>query len=119
MINKLQQLKGKTRLKFHKNITKYYDIMKISMDEDPFSKNAQAFSKIYHEVLFLLKFLRTKPLVKNMNINNYDLYYSVIKNRVEKEIVEDKNENDYISLTDVIRPNHYVGIKDREKGDLG
>ena len=46
-----------------------------------------------------------------MNINYYDLYYTVIKNRNEKEIVIDKhNENDYINFNDII-PNHYVGIK--------
>ena len=40
--------------------------------EDPFSRNAQGISKIYHEVLLLMKFLQTKPLVKNMNNNYYD-----------------------------------------------
>ena len=56
MINKLQQLKGKTNLKFYKNISKYYDNMNIRFDEDPFVKNAQGISKIYHEVLKLMKF---------------------------------------------------------------
>ena len=28
-----------------------------------------------------MKYLQTKPQVKNMNINYYDLYYTVIKNR--------------------------------------
>ena len=37
------------------------------MDEDPFAKIAQGVSKIYHEVLFLMKFLQTKPQLKNMN----------------------------------------------------
>ena len=37
------------------------------MDEDHFAKNAQGISKIYHELLLLLKFLQTKPQVKNMN----------------------------------------------------
>ena len=37
------------------------------MDED--AENAQGISKIYHEVLFLMKFLHTKPQGKNMNIN--------------------------------------------------
>ena len=76
MINKLQQLKGKTKLKFYKNINNYYDNMNIRFDEDPFAKNAQSISKIYHEVLKLIKFLQTKPQVKNMNINYYDLYYT-------------------------------------------
>ena len=30
-------------------------------------------SKIYHEVLLLMKFQQTKPQGKNMNINYYDL----------------------------------------------
>ena len=82
MINKLQQLKGKAKLKFYKNISKYYDEMNnknFRFEEDPFARNAQAVGKIYHEVLLLMKFLQTKPQVKNMNINYYDLYYTVIK----------------------------------------
>ena len=55
--------------------------MNIRIDEDPFAKNAQGISKIYHEVLKLMKFLQTKRQVKNMNINYYDLYYTVIKKR--------------------------------------
>ena len=49
-----------------------------------------------------------------MNINYYDLYYTVIKNRNEKETLIDKdNENDYINFNDFI-PNHYVDIKPSE-----
>ena len=88
------------------------------MDQDPFAKNAQGVSKIFHEVLLLMNFLQTKPQVKNMNIKFYDLHYTVIKNRDEKEIVDNLYENDFISLSDVIIPNHYVGIKGREKKDL-
>ena len=113
MINKLQELKGKTKLKFYKNIRNYYDIMDIRMDEDPFAKNAQGISKIYHEVLLLMKFPQTKPPVRNMNNNYYDLYYTVIKNRDDKGIVNDKNENDYFKFNEIIL-NHYVGIKPRE-----
>ena len=50
------------------------------MDEHSFAKNAQGISKIYHEVLMLMKFLQTKPQVKNMNTKHYDLYYTVFKN---------------------------------------
>ena len=78
-----------------------------------FLKNAQGISKTYHEVLLLIKFPQTKPPVRNMNKNYYDLYYTVIKNRDDKGIVNDKNENDYFKLNDII-PNHYVGIKPRE-----
>ena len=83
----------------------------IRFDEENFARNAKAISKIYHEVLLLMKLLQTKPQVKNMNNNYYDLYYTVIKNRKEKEIVANQYENDIISLNDVIIANHYVGIK--------
>ena len=79
--------------------------------EDTFPKNAQGFSKIYHEIFLLMKFLQNKPQVKNMNINYYDLYYTVIKNRVENK---DKDENEYINFNDIITPNHYIGIKPRD-----
>ena len=72
-INKLQQLKGKTKLKFFDKISNYYDEMNIRMDEDPFARNAQGISKSCHAVLLVMKFLQTKPQVKNMNINYYDL----------------------------------------------
>ena len=119
-INKIQQLKGKLKLKFYKNISKNYDEMKhkkIRTQEDPFAKSAPGISKIYHEVLLLTKFLQTKPQAKNMNIKYYDLYYTVIKNRDDKEIVENQYENienDYIDFNDFITPNHYIGIKPRE-----
>ena len=86
--------------------------------EDPYSRNAQGISRIYYEVLLLMKFLQTKPQVKNMNINYYDLYYTVIKTRDENKDIDiqfENDENDYISLNDVIIPNHYVGKKSREK----
>ena len=71
--------------------------MNIGFDEDPFAKNAQGIRKNYHEVLILMKFLQIKPQVRYMNIN-YDLYYTVIKNRDEKENVDNQFENDYIIL---------------------
>ena len=81
--------------------------------EDPFAKNAQGISKIYHEVLLLMKFLQTKSQVKNMNINYYDLYYTVIKTRDENRDIDnqyEKDENDYINFSDIIP----IGIKPRE-----
>ena len=57
-----------------------------------------------------MKFLQTKPQAKNMNIN-YDLSYTVIKNRVENK---DIDYNDHINFIDFFTPNHYVGIKPRE-----
>ena len=84
MINKLQELKGKTKLKVYKNINFCYDNMNIRMDEDLFAKNAQGIIKIYHEVLLLMKFLQTKPQIKDVNINYYVLYYTVIEIEMKK-----------------------------------
>ena len=121
MIIKLQELKGKTKLKFYKNKNNYYTEMKNrnfqTQDQDPFSKNARGISKIYHEVLLLMKFLQTKPQIKNMNKNYCELYYTVIKTRDENidiDLQDSNDDNDYISLNDVIIPNHYVGRKGRE-----
>ena len=95
MIIKLQELKGKTKLKFYKTISNYYFEMKDrnfqSQDQDPFSKNAQGINKIYHDVLLLMKFLQTKTQVKNMNINYYDLYNTVIKSRDENKVIDNIN----------------------------
>ena len=115
MINKLQEFEVETKLKFYRIIMNYYDNINNRFDEDPFAKNAHGISKSYHEVLMLLKFLQTKPQVKILNINYYDFYYTVIKNRKEKDIVDNQNENDFIIFNDVIKPNRYVGIKGREK----
>ena len=119
IFKKIQELEGETKLKFYNNISNYYHEMgnkNFQTQEDLFSINAQGISRIYHEVLLLMKFLQTKPQVKNRNINYYGLYYSVIKTRDENEVEVGKyenNENDYISLNDVIIANHYVGIKGR------
>ena len=42
----------------------------FQFEEDPFSKNAEVFSKIFHEVVILMKFLQTKPQVSEWLINN-------------------------------------------------
>ena len=114
MINKLQELKGKTKLEFYKIVSDYYHNLNIRFDEDPFAKNAQGISTFYHEVFLLTKFQQTKPQVKDMKINYYDFYYTVIKNRDEKQnVIDQDDENDYINFIDII-PNLYVGIKPRE-----
>ena len=91
--------------------------MDIRMDEDTSVKIAQGISKTYHEVLLSMKFLQTKSHVRNKNINYYDLYYTVIKNRDEKEIVGEqyeKNGNDHFGYEDFITPNHNISSKPRE-----
>ena len=82
--------------------------MNFRFDEDRFAKNTQGINEIYHEKLLLRKFLQTKPQVKNMKINYYDLYYTVIKNRDEKEIEDNEYENDLINFNDFITPNHNI-----------
>ena len=121
MINKLQSLKGKTKLKFYKNISKYYIEMKHknfqTNDQDPFSKNAQGISRIYHEVLLLMKCLQTKPEIKIINNIYFDLYYTVIKTRDKNKDIDNQYEDDYhdyIDINDFINPNHYVGRKHDE-----
>ena len=122
MINKLQELKGKTKLKFYKNISNYYVEMKNinfqTNNQNPFAKNAQGIHKIYHEVLLLMKCLQTKPQVKNMNINYFDLYYTVIKTRDENKDIDHQYRNDYndfIDINNFITPNHYIGIKNNNE----
>ena len=113
MINKSQEPKGKTKLKFFRIISSYYDERKhknFQTQENPFSEGARGISKIYHEVLLMKSFLQTKLQFKNMNNTYRDLYYTVIKNRDDKDIIDDKNENienDYINFIDLITPNHY------------
>ena len=59
-----------------------------------------------------MKILQTKPQVKNTNKNYYDLYYTVIKNRDDEEIVnDDEYEITYINFIDFFTPNHYFGRK--------
>ena len=101
-------------------ISNYYKEMKNrkfqTYKQDFFAKNAQGFSKIYHEVSLFMKFLQTKPQVKKMNINYYDLYNTVIKTRDENKDIDNKFENDeneYIDFSD-IAPNLNTSIKPRE-----
>ena len=114
MIKKLQELKGKTELKFYKNLSNYSKDMKnknFKAKQDPFSKNAQVISKIYHEVLLIMKHLQTKLQIKIMNINFYDLYYTVIRIRDENKDVDiqyEDDENEYINFNAIISPNHYI-----------
>ena len=66
LTNKLQEIKGATKLKFYENISHYYDEMNyrrqsgyFQFEEDMFSKGALGIAKIRHEVI-LMKFLQTK-----------------------------------------------------------
>ena len=45
----------------------------FKFEEDPFYKKAQGVSKIYHDVLFLRKFLQTKPQVNNEKVSYFDI----------------------------------------------
>ena len=89
----------------------------FQLEDDHFSENAQSISKRYLEVFLVTKFLQTKPQVKYMKINFYDLFYTMIKNRDEEEFVDDQyenNENDCIKYEGFIMPNHNISNKPRE-----
>ena len=58
-----------------------------------------------------MKFLQTKPQDKNMNINCFDLYNTVIKVRDENKDIDNRfenDENDYIDVNDFITPNQNI-----------
>ena len=58
-----------------------------------------------------MKFLQTKSQVKNMKINYYDLYYTVIKTRDENKDIDNQYEsdkNDYFNFNDIIIPNRNI-----------
>ena len=84
--------------------------------EDPFAKNAQGISKIYHEKLLLVEFLHTGPQVKKMNIKYYDLFYTVIKTRDENKDIDNQYENDdnIINFNDIV-PIQSMGIKNNNE----
>ena len=81
---KLQNSKGKTNRNFYQSISTYYDEMNYrtsntsQFEEGPFADKAERRSKIYQEVLLLMKFLQTKPQVESVSTNCCDLYYTVI-----------------------------------------
>ena len=114
MLDKLQSLKGKTKLNFYENISDYYIEMQninFQTQKDSFSRNAVGISEIYYEVLLLMEILQTKPQVKNMNNNYYNLYYTVIRCRDEsrdKDNQYENDESDYIIFIDFIFPNHNI-----------
>ena len=61
-----------------------------------------------------MKFSQTKPQVKNLNINYYDLFYTIIKTRDENKDIDNQyedDENEYINFNDFITRNHYIGRK--------
>ena len=63
-----------------------------------------------------MKFLQTKPQVENTKNNYHDLYYTVIKVRDEKKVIDNQyeiDENNYINFNDIVSY-HYIGIKPRE-----
>ena len=52
-----------------------------------------------------------------MNINYYDLYYTVIKVRDENRDIDNQyevDENDYINFNDIV-PNHYIENKNNNE----
>ena len=84
IIKQLHNWEGKSKLKFIKEYTNYYDEMKnlrqngdFMFEENPFSENLEGIGIIMNEALFLLKFFQTKSQPKK-NIKYFDLYYTLI-----------------------------------------
>ena len=53
MIDKSESLKGKTKIRFFKNISNYNEEMKyknFQFEQNTFGRNAQVIGNIYHEV---------------------------------------------------------------------
>ena len=117
LTNELQNLKRKTNLNFFKIISNYFNDMKykkFQSEHNHFSKKAQGIAKIYYEVIFKMKLLQTKPQVENMNINYYDLFYTVIRIRFENKDIDNEYEdydNYYFDIKDFITPHLYVGVR--------
>ena len=59
-------------------------------EKDAFADQIEKTNEIYHEELGLRNFLQTKAQVRSLNTKYYDLYYTVIKNRKEKDDVEEQ-----------------------------
>ena len=81
----------------------------FQFQEDLFSKKVQGIGRLYLEVSLLMKFLQTKPQVMNRNNIFYDLYYTVIKNINETEVVVENYKNIYFNINDYKTRNHYIG----------
>ena len=79
-------------------------------EEDVFSKGAQGFSKIYHEVLLLMIFFHNLSLRLELWIRIIMICITLWL-KIEEIVNDDEYENDYIIFVDFITPNHYIGIK--------
>ena len=86
MISKLQELKGKTKLKFYKNISNHEENIDIRISEEPFSENSPGISKIYHEVLLLMKYLQTKPQGKDKILLILICFILLLKTELKKKL---------------------------------
>ena len=84
----------------------------FQFEEDPFANKTEGISKICHEALLLLNFLQTKPQLKSMNINFFNLYFTNIKNRDDRE--EQELDNYDILYDNKFMPIYDTGTKARE-----
>ena len=83
-------------------------------EEELFNKNEERITKLYLQVMLLLKVLLTEPQVKRNNFN-FEFQETFIKNGDDNQnVVEYEYENeetDLIKYDDFIVPNYYNGIK--------
>ena len=98
MIIKLHSLKGESKLKIHPFFSNIYDQLNymrqnniFPFEEKPFAEKVQDIGFVHHKVLLLMKLPQIITQVKLMKVNNYYLYYTVIKSLIEKE-KDDKHE---------------------------
>ena len=73
MVNSLQNLKVKSTLKIYPSISNYHNEMKyrrqsgtFQSEEELFNKNEERITKLYFQVMLLLKVLLTEPQVKEI-----------------------------------------------------
>ena len=78
----MRNTKNKSDIYDQLNYMRHCDTFQI--EEHPFSNIAQSIAFIKHKVMLLMKFLQTKPQIKNKR-NYSDLYYTIISKLSDEE----------------------------------
>ena len=99
-IDSMQKIEGKTKLNFYQNIKNQY-VEKIQrrqkgfyqFEEDPFSRNGQTIGKTFQVISIFMKILQIRPRDLSMNLNFYDLCFTVIENLTEDDKIEISDES--------------------------
>ena len=93
MISKFPNLQYKTKLKFSRSLSNFYDGMNylrqsgsFHFEEYTFCKNAQGIAMFMHERMLSMKCLHRKPQIKSHNVTYYGLSYTIMLNFEEIEV---------------------------------